>query len=95
MDTQVKRVWCYVGKPSMYELPGCTCGNPHVVWSEYVDHLWCPNCKVDFIPMTKGLFDGPIGIEVCRLLGITFDRYEIATGRVVKFDDPEYDQTRP
>ena len=46
---------------------------------------------------TDRIDDGPIPVETAQLLGICFDRYEIATGRVVKFEagDAEYNATRP
>jgi len=52
-------------------------------------------CSKDFFPAHGGIFDGPIPVETCRMLGIVFDRYELSTGRVVKFGDPEWEKTWP
>ena len=95
--TDKKRKWCYVLPPAAYGIDGHRCGNRDCQWSEFVDHLWCGDCKVDFTPGNWGVFDGPIGVNICKMFGIVFDRYEIGTGRVVKFDPngKEYNETRP
>jgi hypothetical protein len=81
----------------MYGIAPCACGNVQTQWSEFVDLLYCDKCQKDFTPEHWGIFDGPIPVETAQLLGICFDRYEIATGRVVKFEagDAEYNATRP
>ena len=98
----VKRKWVYVLTPAKYGMSGCDCGNNECQWSEFEKHLWCAKCQKDFIPKETGMFDGPIGLEVCRMLGIVFDRYEISSGRIVKFSieangqsNPEWDKTWP
>ena len=92
----VRRQWVYVLHPADYGISGCpTCGNTDCQWSEFEKMLWCARCRKDFKPASGGLFDGPIGIEVCRLLGIVFDRYEIVTGRVVKFEDDDWKDCWP
>ena len=91
----VRRKWVYVLQPSRYEISGCDCGNNDCQWSEWSKHLWCAKCQKDFVPKSGGLFDGPIGVEVCKLLGIVFHRYEIATGRVVKFEDDDWKDCWP
>ena len=46
-----KREWVYVQRPKEYEIAGCPhCGNDDPDWSEYAHRLWCPVCKIDFIP---------------------------------------------
>ena len=93
METQTgkenleKREWVYVMDPSSYEVAPCSCGNTETKWSEYKDHIWCDKCQKDFIPEHFGLFDGPIAIEVCRLLGISFDRVDLKTDTILRFDN--------
>lgn len=79
-----KRTWVYVMRPAEYGIAGHSCGNNDPDWSEYQKHLWCAPCAVDFIPEHSGMFDGPIGIEVSALLGISYDRYNIQTGQIEK-----------
>lgn len=74
-----KRTWVYCQPPTTYEIAPCKCGNTEVEWSEYKDHLWCSVCKIDFIPEHWGVFDGPIQVNVCAMLGITFTRYNLET----------------
>lgn len=77
-----KRKWCYIQPPKTYEMPGCSCGNLDTEWSEYEGMLWCAKCNKDFKPEHNGLFDGPIGIQLCAMMGIHFNRYNIETGKV-------------
>lgn len=90
-----KRQWCYVLPPVAYDIAAHECGHNDPMWSEYVDQLWCPTCQVDFTPSHWGIFSGPIPLQISEMLGIVFHRYELATGRVVKFGDKEWDATRP
>ena len=78
-DELVKRKWCYVQSPSDYEIGPCPCGNHNTQWSEWQKHLWCDVCKKDFISESNGVFDGPILVEVCRMMGISFDRINLET----------------
>lgn len=55
-------------------------------WSEYEKHVWCEKCQKDFIPEHNGIFDGPIIIETCFLLGISFDRLNLETSKVERFN---------
>lgn len=64
----------------------CDCGNEDLQWSEFERHLWCDKCQRDFIPDNIGAFDGPIPVRVSALLGMTFDRYNMETQRVERFD---------
>jgi len=67
-------------------MAGCPkCGNEETQWSEFEKHLWCEKCQVDFIPKHAGIFDGPILVRVCELLGIYFDRVNIITGLFERF----------
>ena len=73
MSNLPKRRWCYVKNPSHFDIGPCKCGNTNTQWSEYENHLWCENCKIDFIPEDKGIFDGPIGLESANILGYNFN----------------------
>lgn len=85
--TKILRKWVYTQYPEVYEMAGCpTCRNYHTEWSEYEKHLWCAKCKIDFIPEHCGIFDGPIPIGVCRLLGIKFNRINLETREVEIFN---------
>jgi hypothetical protein len=81
-----KRWWCYTQYPRVYSIAPHKCGN-NGVWSEFKHHLWCARCKVDFVPKHWGIFDGPIPIGLCGLLGIRFDRYIIETGEVFRDEE--------
>jgi len=80
-----KRTWRYLQAPSVYEMAPCACGNVDTQWSEYEKHLWCNRCEIDFVPEHAGIFDGPIPVNISRLLGISFDRIDLATGTIEPF----------
>ena len=86
MTEKKKREWVYLMAPKDYEMAGCDCGNLDVQWSEWQGMLWCDRCQKDFVPADSGLFDGPIGVNLCALMGITFDRLNLATHAVERFD---------
>ena len=77
-----KREWVYVMRPAAYEVAGCTCGNTDPDWSEFKERLWCQKCEKDFIPAHNGVFDGPIPVGVATLLGMSFERYNLATKQI-------------
>lgn len=81
-----RRKWCYLQAPAAYEIAPCTCGNAETQWSEFVGHLWCDRCQKDFIPSHGGVFDGPIPVHTAKLLGVAFDRRNLETGEVERFD---------
>ena len=76
----------YCQAPKCYEMAGCSCGNENTQWSEFENHLWCDQCKKDFVPEHQGIFDGPIPLHLIRMFGMRFDRIIIATGKLEKFD---------
>lgn len=86
MSELPKRTWHYVQSPKIFEVSPCSCGNVDTEWSEYKDHLWCDKCQKDFVPEHHGLFDGPIMVKLCQLLGISFDRINLETGHYEQFD---------
>lgn len=81
-----RRTWVYVMRPAAYEIDPCECGNSDPDWSEYRRHLWCQKCCKDFVPKHSGIFDGPIPVNTSRLLGISFDRFNLATEQIEKFE---------
>jgi hypothetical protein len=77
------RTWCYVQQPALYEISCDRCGGDNITWSEFAHMIWCYDCGVD----TKGnggIFEGPISIHLCEMLGVSFDRVEIPSGRLLK-----------
>lgn len=85
-DVKPKRTWVYRQSPSSYDVAPCECGNVDTLWSEFKGQVWCPICEIDCTPKHNGIFDGPIPVGATALMGISFDRIEIGTGRLIKFD---------
>lgn len=81
-DTLEKRTHVYVMRPRAYEVAGCPCGNNDPDWSEYKKHLWCQKCGNDFIPEHNGIFDGPVGLGLCEVLGIDLRRMNLETQEI-------------
>lgn len=83
-QTLQKRTAVYIQRPKEYEISGCPrCGNDDPDWSEFISHLWCPRCQIDFQPASGGIFSGPVPINAARMLGIDLRMVEIATGRII------------
>ncbi len=86
-----RRDYVYVMAPADYEMSGCPhCGCNECQWSEFVHRCWCPKCKVDFEPECAGVFDGPIMVELCGMLGIVFDSFDLTTQQMVPFEAPTW-----
>jgi len=83
---KVKRVECMVQPPAHFEVAPCPdCGDYRFLeWSEFVGHLWCTGCMVDFKPNHWGLLDGPVGVPTSKLLGIDLRMYNIETGKILE-----------
>jgi hypothetical protein len=81
-----KRTWVYVQQPKEYGIALHDCGHADSEWSEFQKHLWCPICKVDFIPEHYGVLDGPVGVNVCKAMGISFDRFNLETQQIEPFE---------
>lgn len=81
-----RRTWCYAQPPGAYEISGCSCGNNHPTWSEFEGHLWCQICEKDFVPEHNGVFGGPIPVQTAALLGVRFDRINLLTQALERFD---------
>jgi len=92
-----KRKFVYWQKPrEVYEIAGCSrCGGNNVTYSEYVDLMWCYDCKKEYKPEHWGIFDGPILLELTHMMGIWFHRRNIKTGELIKEDDPRWKDTWP
>jgi hypothetical protein len=84
--TREKRTWIYVQRPKDYDIAPHGCGHTDPDWSEYKNNLWCPACQVDFVPEHYGVLDGPVAINLCKMLGICFDRFNLLTGKVEPFE---------
>jgi hypothetical protein len=84
-EVKEQRTWVYVQQPREYEIALHTCGDKTPEWSEFKDHLWCGKCQVDFVPEHWGIFEGPVPVNACKMLGISFDRFNLETGVVEPF----------
>ena len=71
--------------PKTYEMSECLCGNHETQWSEFEKHLWCEVCQKDFIPECAGIFDGPIPLNLCKMMGISFDKFNLETQKIEPF----------
>lgn len=79
----VMREWCYCQKPSVYEVYCDICGGDNTTWSEYEKHIWCYDCEKD-TKGTGGIFDGPIPVELCKMMGISFDRIRLSDDKLLR-----------
>lgn len=86
VEPLAKRDWVYVQRPADYGMPRCECGNVDPDWSEFQGRLWCAICRKDYVPVHAGVFDGPIPVHTSMLLGMCFDRFNLQTNQVEKFD---------
>ncbi len=77
------RTWCYVMRPSAYEINCDLCGSNNLNWSEFEHLVWCYKCKKD-TPGTGGIFGGPIPLELSKMLGISFDRIDIHSFKLLR-----------
>ena len=82
----IKRTWAYLHPPKEFEVAPCECGNTNTQWSEFEGHCWCDQCQQDFVPVHKGVFDGPVQIKTAAMMGIRFDRVILATQEIEVFD---------
>ena len=51
---------------------------------ELENQIWCEKCQKDFTPEHGGVFDGPIFVEICNMMGISFDRFNLKTNKIEK-----------
>ncbi len=80
-----KREWMYVQKPQEYSIACDICGGNNLEWSEFDKLIWCYDCEKD-TPGTGGIFDGPIPVQTCQMMGICFDKINIETKEIEKFE---------
>ena len=76
----IKRTWCYVMKPPAYEISCDLCGGDNITWSEFEHMIWCFDCKKDTAG-TSGVLDGIVALQAAPLLGLSFDRIDLETGK--------------
>ncbi len=76
-----KRTWHYVMKPASYGVQCDKCDGTNIEWSEYEHMIWCYDCKIDTEGF-DGIFGGPIPWGASQLIGISFDRWNMAEQRV-------------
>jgi hypothetical protein len=84
----IKRTWHYVQNPKEYEIFCDKCNGNDIEWSEYEGHIWCYSCKTD-TKGTGGIFDGPIPMGACKVLGISFDRWDMVKNCVLRYDEKQ------
>lgn len=78
-----KRKWVYIQKPFRYGISCDKCGGHMITWSEWESMIWCYQCRID-TPGTGGIFDGPIPFEVSKMFGISFDRIDLKTRKLLR-----------
>jgi len=78
-----KREWIYIHKPDAYDIACDVCGGTHIHWSEYEGKIWCYDCEID-TPGTGGIFDGPVPLNLCMMMGIRFDRIRLSDQKLLK-----------
>ena len=74
-----RRKWVFIMPPVSYGI-SCNLCNGEVQWSEYERLVWCWRCLKD-VPGNPGLFDGPIPLKACEILGISLDKIDLKTGK--------------
>lgn len=80
-----KRKDCFIQKPQVYGITCDICGGTNLHWSEWEYLIWCYDCEKD-TKGTGGIFDGPIPLAICELMGISFDTLNIETGEIFPFE---------
>ena len=67
-------------QPGAYDVKCDICGSSNLAWSEWAHKIWCFDCEKD-TPGTDGIFDTPIPYKVAKMIGISFDRIDLKTGK--------------
>ena len=78
-----RRDWIYTQHPTVYNISCNYCGGTDIDWSEFEGRIWCHDCHCD-VPGSCGVFDGPIPVEICEMLGVRFDRLDLRTGKLLR-----------
>ena len=86
LNCYAKRETCLCQKPIVYEVKCDKCDGRNTTWSEYEHMIWCFDCEID-TPGTGGIFDGPIPIHTCEMIGISFDKIRLADGKILKMKE--------
>ena len=89
MNDLVKRKWVFIRSTLEYEMSDCCCGSADVTWSEYEGFLWCFNCKKDYEPEHRGIFDGPIPIGTADLI-VSLDIFDLENEEIVTCNTPKW-----
>lgn len=76
-----KRTWHYIMKPHEYSMRCDKCDGINIEWSEYEGMIWCYDCEIDTKGF-EGIFGSPIGWEVSKVLGISFNRWNMIEKRI-------------
>lgn len=84
-DTLEKRTWHYINSPASFDMHCDKCEGRNITWSEYAHKIWCYDCEVDTEGF-KGVFDGPIPVEGAWMLGLSFDIFNMETGKIERFE---------
>lgn len=86
-----RRNWVYLSSPTELEYGPCPkCGGHEYLWSTYYPFVWCVSCRDDVIPTHYGIVDGPVPVELCQMLGIRFDAFDLLTHNVIPFGSPAW-----
>lgn len=84
-----RREWVYISTPTEMDMGPCPrCGGREFRWSTFNSFVWCDRCNDDVKPEHYGVIDGPVMVECCKMLGISFDAFDLLTCTVVPFDSP-------
>ena len=80
-----KRTSVFCHRPAVYSIRCDKCKGSNIQWSEFKGMIWCYKCKVD-TKGTGGIFDGPIPIQLCDIMGLRFDRISLKTKKVSRYN---------
>jgi len=81
VEDREKRIWAWVQAPDVYGVTCDLCDGLNIAWSEWDHMIWCYDCEKD-TKGTDGIFNGPVNVHCCELLGMIFDEVNIETGEV-------------
>jgi hypothetical protein len=85
----IKRKYCNILPPYIFEMKCPKCKGINIDWSEYENHIWCYDCKQDSDPGDTeyaGIFSGPVPVHVSYILGLHFDRINLETNKIELFN---------
>ncbi len=78
---KIKRKTMWIMHPTEYEIFCDLCKGSNITWSEYDHLIWCYDCQKDTRGTEGSVFDGPIPVGVCAVLGLSFDKISLKTGK--------------